>query len=276
MRKRQLTVPTGPSAGPLAVQVAPGYLTSLTFDVPLARDGVKLEGPRQRLARWEVTERHILLEPAAELPLGEPFLLRVRFADGLTPEGVTLALVTHPAEVDAQVTVLRQRYTTGELLAELNATRAQLDAARQELLALRTRCAPASLGALILASDPSQQEFETTTVPSSLTAEGLVLTAPVTSHRLYGRLALMLKLRNQDTASTWTPGLVQLHQDDVPASMELLSAGLDRPRLAPGEAGVFIVELHAPKKNAPLRHFWFDIQDAVSGRTTRWETSWGR
>ncbi len=274
MRKRQLTVPTGPSAGPLKVHVAPGYLTSLAFDMPLAREGVKLEGPRERLARWEVAERHILLEPAAELPLGEPLLLRVRFADGLTPDGVTLALVTHPAEVDSQVTVLRQRHTTGELLAELNATRAQLDATRQELLALRTRCAPASLSALLLASDPSQKEFMTENVPGTLLADGITLSENAISHRLYGRLTLLLKLRNQDPASTWTPDGVRMHHGEQRAPVELLAAGLDRPGLAPGETGLFAVELLAPSDFSPLHDVSLELRDATSGRTARWEGPW--
>jgi uncharacterized protein (TIGR02268 family) len=110
------------------VRAAPGFLTSLEFDAPIAPESLSLEGQPERFARIEVARGLVALRPALPLADGERLLVSVRYTDGRVPSRATLALVAATDEVDVQVQVVRRARSAPELEAELETVRARCEA----------------------------------------------------------------------------------------------------------------------------------------------------
>jgi len=243
-KTRHLVVTEATAADGLEVHVAPGHLTTVTFGRPLTPEGVKVEDGRERLKRLDVTETHLSLEPAAELGPGERLRVTVRFADGGTPEHVVLALVSRPSDVDTQVTVSRLPSTMGELLAELNATRARLAEARQQLQAQRSSCEADKLtermfSALGQGADGSIQDVLST--PTSSGAD--VMAARV--HRSSDLFILGLRFRVTESAvplAAWTPNEVRLEHRLTHHPVRVLSLEMRPSRFSVGEEVFIVVE----------------------------------
>jgi uncharacterized protein (TIGR02268 family) len=137
------------AASALEVRVLPGTEVGIRFDADIRPGGVTVERQRERFASVEVYARTIVLVPAGTLQPGERLVLTVPFVeDGATPTQAVLTLVAHPTEADGWVRVYRQPRTAAALQAELDATHAQLVAARAEVRALREQGPPPSLTGL--------------------------------------------------------------------------------------------------------------------------------
>ncbi|AEI62615.1 hypothetical protein LILAB_03450 [Corallococcus macrosporus] len=88
------------------LRIAAGLATLLIFDAPLDRGAMELEG-RSRFRLVDVGERILALEPLEDLGRGERLMLRVRYADGASPEQGVFALVTHARVRNAVRAMLR-------------------------------------------------------------------------------------------------------------------------------------------------------------------------
>ncbi|MCE9669816.1 DUF2381 family protein [Myxococcus stipitatus] len=136
---------------PVELRVASGYLTTLEFDSPVDRDSVVLGDGGSRFALFEVTPRAIFLKPAMGLGPGRGMELIVPFEDGAAPSRIVFSLVTHPAEVDAQVMVSRLPRTAEAIQAELDEVRAACATKDAELEALRARSVASGPAGMIFA-----------------------------------------------------------------------------------------------------------------------------
>lgn len=267
-KPRQLVVPAVAEVRELEVRVAPGHLTSVTFHRPLTAEGVKVEGGRERLKRLDVSETHLTLEPAAEVGPGSPLRLTVRFPDGFLPEQVVLVLVTRPSqEVDTQVEVSRLPSTLGEVLAELNATRARLAEARQQLQAQRPDCAVTHLtermfSALGEGAGTALRRFGSNP-DTQLGVEylrGLV-------HRASERSVLGLRFRVTASAhplAPWTPGEVHLGHRSADQQFKVLSLEVRPPRFVVGDEVVVVLEVEPlPPFHQEELHLRFGTQGSA-------------
>jgi len=99
-----------------------GVTTVIYFDADIDRASLQVDLARIKLL--DVGPRSILLAPVMELSPGERLGLRVRYADGASPEEAQLALVSRPPTVDTLVTVLRRQDSLAACQAELARTRA--------------------------------------------------------------------------------------------------------------------------------------------------------
>lgn len=136
------------AASALEVRLLPGHETGIRFDADILQGGVTVQ-QRERFAVMEVHARSIVLVPEDTLPAGERLRLTVPFVeDGAVPAQAVLTLVAHSTEVDAWVRVYRRPRPPAELEAELEATRARLAAALEEVRALRAQGPPTGLAGL--------------------------------------------------------------------------------------------------------------------------------
>ena len=98
------------STAPLEVCVTPGLGTTLLFGAPIIPASVVLQG-EEHFEPPEPVSRSLLLLLRDPLPAGTRLKLEARFADGASPEQVTLLLVVHPAQLVRQVRVVRRVHT---------------------------------------------------------------------------------------------------------------------------------------------------------------------
>lgn len=245
-RTRHLVVPTVAEARELEVHVAPGHLTSVTFERPLTPEAVTVENGRERLQRLDVTETHVTFEPAAELEPGSRLRLTVRFSDGRLPESVVLALMSSPSEVDSEVKVSRLPSTMGEALAELNATRARLAEAHQQLQAERPDCAVK--GRIeqmfsVLGQGEDVSIRGAIEPPNALLGVEAVQASVHRSSRLF-----ILGIRFRVSASArslapWTPDDVLLMHLATGRAVKVRSIEMRPPRFSAGEEVAVVLEL---------------------------------
>lgn len=257
-KMRHLVVTEATAANALEVRVAPGHLTSVTFGRRLTPEGVKVEDGRERLKRLDVTESHLTVEPAAELGPGERLLVTVDFPDGI-PAQVLLALVSSPSEVDTQVTVSRLPTTMGEVLAELNATRARLAEARQQLQAKSPNCAAVSLTERMFAAQGQGEGLSIRGVIDVPTVQLGAENLRANVHRSLGLFILGLRFRVTASASSlmpWTPDEVQLTHLATGRQVKVRSLEMRPPRFAVGEEVVVVLELEP----LPFRSGYFELR----------------
>lgn len=249
-RTQQLAISAATAGGELEVCVAPGHETSLDFKMPLAPDGVTLEVGRERLKRLSITGNRITLEPATELAPGERLLLTVRFADGRVPERAVLALVSSPIEVDAVVTVVRQPSTMGEVLAELHATRDQLDEAHRQLQAKNARCVPNTLVDVVFSGLLEEGVFSRRDVEQRPEQSAHVDVAQLSVYRSPKRLFLSISLRLrpsfEGTLAPWTADEITLNHHRTSTQVRVLSIEMRPPLLSAKEEMHLVVELEPP------------------------------
>ena len=258
-KPRHLVVTEATAANALEVRVAPGHLTSVTFGRRLTPEGVKVEDGRERLKRLDVTESHLTVEPAAELGPGDRLLVTVSFPDGGVPGQVVLALVSSPSEVDTEVTVSRLPTTMGEVLAELNATRARLAEAHQQLQAQRSNCASIGLTERMFAALGQGEGGFSQDVLSNPTSHSGLTALTVRVHRSPGRFILGLRFRVTASAASlapWTPHEVQLNHRGTGQQVKVLSLEMRPPHFSVGEEVFIVMELE-PR---PLREVDFQLR----------------
>jgi len=151
LKRRRVSLSVATADKPVELRVAPGYLTALEFDSPVDRDSVVLGDGGSRFALFEVTARTIVLKPVMELGPARGVELIVPFEDGAAPSRIVFSLVTHPAEVDAQVMVSRLPRTAEAIQAELDEVRVACATKDAELEALRARTVASGPAGMIFA-----------------------------------------------------------------------------------------------------------------------------
>ncbi len=271
-KTRQLAITAVSGAPELEVRVAPGHLTQVKFGWKLAPEGVKVEGERERLKKLDVSQTHLTLEPAAELEPGSRLRVTVRFPDGFLPEQVVLVLVTKPAEVDTEVMVSRLPSTMGEILAELNATRARLAAAHQQLQAQRLSCSANSMTERMF-SELGQGEdasphgfFQDPTLQSGLEY------IRATVHRSSEFFILGIRIRIAAAAlhlAPWTPDVVKLTHQPTGRRVKVLSLEMRPPRFTVGGEVVVVMELEPLP--FPRGDFQLSCGDEEGGPLIKWK-----
>lgn len=264
-RTRHLVVPTVAEARELEVYVRPGHMTSVTFERPLTPEAVTVENGRERLARLDVTETHVTFEPAAELEPGSRVRLTVRFSDGRLPETVVLALLSSPSEVDSEVKVSRLPSTMGEALAELNATRARLEEAHQQLQAQRSDCAVESSTEQMFATLGQGEDASFRGVFNTPWAVTGVEDVQASVHRSSRLFILGIRFRVSATAralAPWTPDDVHLVHRATGRVVKVRSLEMRPPRFSAGEEVTVVLELEP----LPSRYGSFVLQCGNPGR----------
>lgn len=122
-----------------------GVTTVIHFDADIDQASIQVDLARIKLV--EVSLRVILLAPVMELAPGERLGLRVRYADGASPEEASFAIVSRPPTVDTVVTVLRRQDSLAACQAELARTRANCAGAGEGVWEVVDRLAGAGVTA---------------------------------------------------------------------------------------------------------------------------------
>ncbi|WP_239989609.1 DUF2381 family protein [Corallococcus macrosporus] len=227
------------------LRIAAGLATLLIFDAPLDRGAMELEG-RSRFRLVDVGERILALEPLEDLGRGERLMLRVRYADGASPEQGVFALVTHASEVDARVEVFRRRDSVEALRAELADVRAQLAARTQELRALRARGAangPVGLvmAGLVDAVGVRGRRFKRFAVTSGTSGLDVYDGA---SFQAATWTVVSLIVRNHG-ATPWGAATARFRSAASGARIDAATVRMPEPSIAPGASGRVFIETRA-------------------------------
>jgi uncharacterized protein (TIGR02268 family) len=249
LKARQLVLPDSATAPVPTVRIAPGYDTVLEFDASIDPDSLAVQGREERFALVEPTTRLVVLRPALPLPEDGPLLLKVGFADGLSPTHATLALVPAAREVDVQVRVIRQPRSVPALEARL-----------EEVLA---RCEAGSFVKLALSGElqggVTWQRLDT---PSSR-SEVEVIHQDL--YRTRARTVVVATLQLPSDARPWLPGAARL-LDAAGREMRRLPVWMDGTRLQPGEVRALAVELERPARDTdPLWNLELCEKDGERG-----------
>ncbi|WNG30901.1 DUF2381 family protein [Cystobacter fuscus] len=242
-QERRVTLPSNPEEPGPEVRVAAGIATYLRFDMPVDKAAVEVEGRPVRFKWVEVGDTLIGLEPSVDLGAEEKLVVRVRYRDGASPARATLTLVTRPGVVDKEVEVVRRPRT-------LEALEAALVEKEAELAALKAQCGVGGHAGLVFSGQLDLDGVRARRLEIELTdpQNGL----KYLSGQAYraGRWALaVVRVRNLPGQPPWVPGTALLIRADG-TPVKVLSVGMDKAQLAPGEEGLVAVETEAPFWNA--------------------------
>jgi uncharacterized protein (TIGR02268 family) len=230
-RSRRVTVAANP-AGPLPeVRVAVGSLTTIFLDAPLDKDSVQLDTKHFKLV--DVGESSLTFETLVAPSDKERWVLRVRYADGASPEWAAFALVAHPTEVDLQVKAARPQQTPAACQEQRATAQARCEGARAEVWVLADR-----LGGHAAQAAPLDTK-----------------TATGSAYRLGDGLLLVLKPRKQ-AGPPWTPTTATLRSQGASTEEVKVRAVHVRPG-ALGEWGMIAVEAELP---SPAAENTFDLE----------------
>jgi uncharacterized protein (TIGR02268 family) len=236
-RSRSVTVAARLGEPLPELRVAAGYTTTLVLDAPVDKDSVRLDTPREapRIRLVDVGERSIIFETLVTPGSQERWELRVRYADGASPEWAAFALVAAPgSEVDLQVTAVRPRQALEPCQEQLAAAQARCEGARAEVWVLADRLG----GKSAQAGNVETNE-----------AKG-------TAYRLGDGLLLVLHPVKEKVGPPWTPTRAALRSSA--ASKEKVPVLAVHSRAGPpGEWGEIAVEAALPSPAAGLR---FDLE----------------
>ena len=265
LKRRRVALSAVTSGKPVVLHVAPGYFTALEFDSSVDRDAVVLGDGGSRFALFEVTTRAIFLNPAMDLGPGRAMELIVPFADGAAPSRVVFSLVTHPAEVDAQVMVSRLPRTADAIQAELDEVRAACATKDAELDALRARSVASGPAGMIFAGLLDRGGLQSERVESGVGQKGgsgLEFVEGWT-HRTSTWATVALRVHNGGRES-WSPVEARLSLVASGERINVLAVHMREPWIEPGKAALVVVETGAPSwpEGAVLR---LELRDNSEG-----------
>lgn len=250
LKARQLVLPDSATAPAPTVRIAPGYDTVLEFDASIDPDSLAVQQREERFALVEPTTRLVVLRPALPLPESEPLLLKVGFADGLSPTHATLALVPATREVDVQVRVTRHPRSVPALEARL-----------EEVLA---RCEAGSFVKLALSGElQGGVKWQRLKEPPEWSSDVRVTEQEVYQAR--ARIVVVARLHLLEEARPWFPGEARL-RDSAGHEVRRLPVWMDGTRLRPGERRALAVEMERPARDTGTP--WeLELRDRDGGRT---------
>lgn len=242
LTRRRVTLAPSTAGTPVELHIAPDYLTTLEFDSPVERTGVRLGNGEGRFALFEVGTRLVTLKPAGDLRPGERVLLTVPFADDRVPAGAVFTLVMHPSEVDAQVQVTRLPRTAEAVQAELDEVRAACASQKVELEALRARGTVEGPVGMLLAGllDPTGVAI-TEARSTRESGDGLRASTPVFSYQGHGWAVLSVEVNNTGSVP-WTPAKARLSLANG-GRARVLPARMKEARIEPGATALVVVEV---------------------------------
>ncbi len=252
------------------IRVSTGVVTTITFeDSSIDARALALEGQGSRVKLVDVGERSILLKPLVELAQGERLLLRAPFVDGKAPTQVTFALVSHPAEVDSHVEVLRQPQSVEACQAELADAQARLAEKNAELRMLRARAAANGPAGLILAGLLNEKGVKVirSQVAASPATQGALRgmrQRGVLSFRAAAWAAVAVEVENTGE-HPWTPGSAKLTSTKTRRSVTGASISMEQQQLGLGESALVVVETEPPSQSAG-ELFTLELFGADGGR----------
>jgi uncharacterized protein (TIGR02268 family) len=230
VKARRVELPQLPSGEVLEVRVAPGFLTTLEFDSPLAREALTVDGRESRFALLELNSHTLVLRPAVALAPGERLLLTVRFADGLAPSRAVFALVAHPFEVDGQLQVVRRPLSNQALQSRLEAVLA--------------RCEAGGLAKLVLSGALGDTGVTAGMLTARIRLSGLEQgpSFKPRAYRSWKSFVATLLLLVPAGSLPWAPGEAWL-LDAAGQRVRRISVWMDMSRLEPGQSAVIAVEV---------------------------------
>ncbi|EAU67031.1 hypothetical protein STIAU_3501 [Stigmatella aurantiaca DW4/3-1] len=120
-RQRTVTVTGNPAEPPHEVHVSDETPSVFLFGSEIRKKSVRVDTTRIRVVDTGEQSRLLMVQAVNPLGEGERHELEVEFADGKTPARAVFALVAHPSDVDAFVTVARQQPVTPACPAEVRA-----------------------------------------------------------------------------------------------------------------------------------------------------------
>lgn len=229
------------------VRVSPGLTTTLLFDVPIAADGVRLEGCER--CRVTPAKDAVILVPSEELRPGQRLRLTVPFADGAAPVSVDIPLVVHPV-AERQVEVFRQGRTVESLMTELKEKGAAEQRCQQDLAQLRAEHnGPGGLlGALTSALMAEKGIPARSITDEVLLRPGTAFDlSSATTYRAKVRVAVDLWLLNPASGSPWTAVGARLAGKE--GELRILTMWQPHP-IAPGSKGRLVLEAEATQEQA--------------------------
>ncbi len=120
-RQRTVTVTGSPAEPSHEVHVSDETPTVFLFGSEIRKKSVRVDTTRIRVVDTGEQSRLLMVQAVSPLGDGERHELEVEFTDGKAPARVAFALVAHPSDVDAFVTVARQQPAAPACPAEVRA-----------------------------------------------------------------------------------------------------------------------------------------------------------
>ncbi len=120
-RQRTVTVTGNPAEPPHEVHVSDARPTVFLFGSEIRKKSVRVDTTRIRVVDAGEQSRLLMVQAVSPLGKGERHELEVEFADGKAPAWAVFALVGHPSDVDAFVSVERQQPAAPACPAEMRA-----------------------------------------------------------------------------------------------------------------------------------------------------------
>jgi len=253
---RRAALPTT-SAEPITeVYVAAGNLTTVAFNGPLDRDSLVVD--RTRFKWVDVGDRLLALEPFTDLGPGERLIMQVGFKDRALPAKAVIAVLSKPDVMDGKVEVDRRANTPEALLAALTQKEAELEE-------LKNRYAGSGPPSLALSEWLHKWlrpiEFTKAVAPGD--SSGLVVRESIGYEGTFSAL-VTIRVRNLPGQKPWALGQVRL-TGPAGAPVAVLSVQMKQEQLAPGEAGLVVVETKTPPWTAG-KDFSVELVDARGQR----------
>ncbi|WP_267968245.1 DUF2381 family protein [Myxococcus stipitatus] len=230
MRKRDITLSADAPERTHVVMVASDTATVVLFDSPLLPSSVEVGASRERFERLEVTERALVILPREALTHRERVLLTVRFADGLMPQRLTLALVSDPAAVDLQLRVFRNALAP--------------EALQERVLAMARRCEEAEgFGPFLFSRDLKGDIEQKRFFIESVEAGAVTAITPSGKRVFVGPefAALELELEPTSGGAPWRLGRAELEHRGARLPMRTVHASM--PVFLAGQKGKLLLEL---------------------------------
>nr|WP_216620627.1 DUF2381 family protein [Myxococcus xanthus] len=253
------------------LRLAPGVVTTVLLDSDAVMESDLPDALRGLFTRLDVTETHLLLQPAVAMPArGVPPLV-LRFTDAAAPQRLVLELTTEGSVVDSVVDVRRHPAAVAQLEAELVALRERNALLEARLATARRPLPQPGLANAVLSGAIGPTGVLVKWMGDRPSETGLKV-QQLGSYRSGSWLTLAVKLENPLGEAPWQPGIARLtHLDSDGRStgetMELPLL-LQEPRLLPGQSAVAVVQWPAPTRPPPA--YALEIWDTGRRRGARW------
>ncbi|WP_225414620.1 DUF2381 family protein [Stigmatella hybrida] len=249
---RRAALPTTPAEPVPEVYVAAGNLTTVAFNGPLDRDSLVMD--RTRFKWVDVGDRILSLEPFTDLGPGERLIMQVGFKDRALPTKAVLAVVSKADVMDGKVEIDRRANTPEALLAALTLKEAELEE-------LKARYAESGPAGLVLSEwlGKKMNPLEFFITQATANGSGLHVVESIGYEGASSTL-IAVRLRNLPGQKRWVAGKARI-TSATGAPVEVFSVHTKQEQLAPGEAGLVVLEMKAPPWSTG-RAFSVELEDA--------------
>jgi uncharacterized protein (TIGR02268 family) len=249
---RRTALPTTPTEPVPELYVAAGNLTTVAFNGPLDRDSLLVD--RTRFKWVDVGDRLLALEPFTDLGPGERLIMQVGFKDRALPTKAVLAIVSKADVMDGKVEVDRRANTPEALLAALTQKEAELEE-------IKARYAESGPAGLVLSEwlDKKMKPLEFSITQAPADRSGLHVVESI-GYAGASSTLVAVRLRNLPGQKRWVVGKARI-TSATGDLVEVLSLHTKQEQMAPGEAGLVVLETKAPPWSAG-RSFSMELEDA--------------